>query len=294
MHQANLPLPADVRAMNALVALAVLALVLMGLALAWQWALRNPAFDLTRITVRGDTAHVNAATLRANVAPRLAGNFFTMDLSKTRAAFEAVPWVRRASVQRLFPNALAVSLQEHKPVAFWGDDDDSTMLNEQAEVFVANVDEIDEDLPHLTGPTGQAPLVLAMYRALAPELLRTERRPNPRCRRDLRRRPQGSHRGVGRASRQGPRTPGKEWLPIHPPGTNHSRGRSNRRQSQRQAQPLISPCVTTPRISRLGVGLDASATRRRGLGRITAVRPCASSVPHRLPRETRSASRSSR
>ncbi|HMS07051.1 MAG TPA: cell division protein FtsQ/DivIB [Burkholderiaceae bacterium] len=170
MHQANLPLPADVRAMNALVALAVLALVLMGLALAWQWALRNPAFDLTRITVRGDTAHVNAATLRANVAPRLAGNFFTMDLSKTRAAFEAVPWVRRASVQRLFPNALAVSLQEHKPVAFWGDDDDSTMLNEQAEVFVANVDEIDEDLPHLTGPTGQAPLVLAMYRALAPEL----------------------------------------------------------------------------------------------------------------------------
>jgi cell division protein FtsQ len=47
------------------------------------------------ITVQGDVTHNNAVTLRANVAPRLAGNFFTVDLGAARAAFESVPWVRR-------------------------------------------------------------------------------------------------------------------------------------------------------------------------------------------------------
>jgi cell division protein FtsQ len=53
--------------------------LLMGLLLLTSWLLRQPIFTLNAITVHGDVTHNNAVTLRANVAPRLAGNFFTVN-----------------------------------------------------------------------------------------------------------------------------------------------------------------------------------------------------------------------
>jgi cell division protein FtsQ len=167
-HQA-LPLPMDIRLMNATATVLFMAwIAMLAAALGW-WALRNPVFALRGITVQGDTAHNGVATLRANVTPRLAGNFFTVNLRKAREAFEAAPWVRDAIVQRQFPNRLRVILQEHQAEAFWGADSDSTLVNSYGEVFEANAGDVDQDdLPRLAGPDGSAPQVLAMYRALKP------------------------------------------------------------------------------------------------------------------------------
>ena len=163
------PLPLDVALMNTLsmVLGGVFAAIL--LALAFAWLMRQPLFNLSAIEVQGDLTHNNAVTLRANVAPRLAGNFLTVDLGRTRAAFEAVPWVRRAVVQRDFPGRLKVVLQEHKAVAYWGSEGDSRLVNIVGEVFEANQDDVDaEDLPLLNGPPGQAARVLQVYQMLSP------------------------------------------------------------------------------------------------------------------------------
>jgi len=77
--------------------------------------------------------------------------------------------VRRAVVRREFPNRLRVQLQEHQAVAFWGAEGESTLVNQQGEVFEANPDDIeDEGLPRLSGPPSQAAEVLATWRAIAP------------------------------------------------------------------------------------------------------------------------------
>jgi cell division protein FtsQ len=160
-------LPMDVKLMNvtASILFAVFALLLAA-ALA-GWASRRPVFSIHGITVSGEVAHNNAITLRANVAPRLSGSFFTLDLAAARLAFEAVPWVRQAVVRREFPDRLKVLLQEHKAVAYWGTEGDSRLVNNFGEVFEANTGEVEQDaLPRLNGPDGQAPQVLAMYQAL--------------------------------------------------------------------------------------------------------------------------------
>lgn len=165
----SLPQPFDVKLMNIAAAALFMACGVMVLAAGFLWALRNPVFALGGIAVGGDVSHNNAVTLRANVAPHLHGTFFTTDLAQTRAAFEAVPWVRRAVVQREFPNRLRVLLQEHQAVALWGDEGDSTLVNSFGEVFEANVGDVEQDdLPRLQGPEGQSMQVLAMYQALAP------------------------------------------------------------------------------------------------------------------------------
>ena len=163
------PAPIDVKLMNftATVLFAGFAVALLaGLA---GWMLRHQVFAIRGITVLGDTAHNSVATLRANVAPRLAGNFFTLDLKKAREAFESAPWVRRAVVHRQFPNRLKVQLQEHQAIALWGTDGESRMVNSFGEVFEANAGDIEqENLPRLAGPDGDSAQVLAMYKAVAP------------------------------------------------------------------------------------------------------------------------------
>lgn len=169
MKKQALPLPTDIRLMNATASVLFVAwVVMLAGALGW-WALRHPLFAIGGITVQGDTAHNSVATLRANVLPQLAGNFFTVDLKKARTAFEGAPWVREAVVQRQFPNRLRVTLQEHKAEALWGADSDERLVNSFGEVFEANSGDVDQDdLPRLAGPDGSAPQVLAMYQALKP------------------------------------------------------------------------------------------------------------------------------
>ena len=168
-------IPVDVRLMHITATVLFVACgLLLAAALGW-WAVRHPVFAIGGIVVHGDVSHNSAATLRANVAPKLAGNFFTVDLQKAREAFEAVPWVRQATVKRQFPNRLRVELQEHEPQALWGGDSESRLVNTFGEVFDANPGDVEQDdMPRLVGPEGSAPQVLAMYRGLQPLLERLE------------------------------------------------------------------------------------------------------------------------
>lgn len=159
--------PFDVRLMN--VTASILFVVFAALLLASLVAAvaNHAAFSIGAIRVTGDVTHNNAVTLRANVVPKLGGSFLTLDLARAKQSFEAVPWVRKAIVQREFPDRLKVVLQEHQTVAYWGPEGEPRLLNSFGEVFEANLGEVEHDLlPRLNGPAGQEAQVLAMYRAL--------------------------------------------------------------------------------------------------------------------------------
>jgi cell division protein FtsQ len=164
-------LAADVRWMrltaNGLYALAALVFA----ALALHLLTRQPVFALRAIHIDGDLARNSVATIRVNAVPQLRGNFFTIDLQAARRAFETVPWVRHAVVQRVWPNRLAVRLEEHRPVALWREADGNgtaeQLVNAQGEVFEANVGDVEGDsLPTLEGPDGSSAAMLAMLTRL--------------------------------------------------------------------------------------------------------------------------------
>ena len=177
---AALPMPADVRLMNG-VASAVFVLAAVGaLVASVLWLMRSPLFPIRGIALDGDLARNNVPTIRANAAPRLAGNFFSVDLQQGRKAFESVPWVRRAVVRRVWPDRLAVRLEEHRAAALWvaqGEEDsgDFRLVNSHGEVFDANVGDVEDDgLPTLAGPEGSAAQMLALYRRLQEALARAD------------------------------------------------------------------------------------------------------------------------
>ena len=169
------PLPADIRLMNLTAGVlgAIGAVTLVAVALLW--AAHRPVFALKSIRVDGDLAHNSVLTIRANAAPKLAGNFFTLDLAAGRRAFESVPWVRQAIVKRVWPNRLRVQLEEHRPAALWAgtgrtDDAADKLVNSFGEVFEANLGDVEDDaLPTLRGPEGSSAHMLEMIARLRPE-----------------------------------------------------------------------------------------------------------------------------
>jgi len=58
---------------------------------------------------------------RAAISGHLTGNYFTIRLDRARQAFETLPWVAQASVRRIWPNRLRVTLTEHRALGQWSD-----------------------------------------------------------------------------------------------------------------------------------------------------------------------------
>jgi cell division protein FtsQ len=153
--------------------------LLIAALLAIRAFLLAPWFSIQSMKIQGDSQFHNALTVRANVLPQLTGNFFNLNLRHTQQAFESLPWIRSAVVQREFPNQLKVSLTAHTPIARWTSMDASSssesksdveieqLINTQGEVFETSGGQIDtEHLPALSGPVRKASDVLSLFNNL--------------------------------------------------------------------------------------------------------------------------------
>lgn len=141
---------------NLLTALAVLLLFYSLLFLG----VHSPLFPIRGIKVDGELSHVTREQLQYVIKNELKGTFFTLDLDKTRSAFEKLPWVRQVSVRRRWPDRLEVNIEEHKAFARWGN---VSLLNTFGERFDAASN---ESLPVLEGPDGSERQMVDGYRQL--------------------------------------------------------------------------------------------------------------------------------
>jgi cell division protein FtsQ len=152
-------------AANALFCLAI-GLVLAG---AFRALIHSPLFPLKTISVSGEMRHVTRTDIVGALQDRVSGTLFTADLDAIRAAFEAIPWIRRAEVRRVWPGEIEVRVEEYIPFARWGQEREAALVNVFGEVFAGRDDSA---LPLLSGPKGSEREVVGRYvefqEALAP------------------------------------------------------------------------------------------------------------------------------
>lgn len=137
-------------------------LVLYG---ALHYALHLPIFALRIVSISNVPRQMAPAQIEAVARNELRGNFFTVDLDRTRRAFESIPWVRKVSMRRHFPWRLEISLEEHVALAHWND---TGLVNTHGEVFSA---ETGQQLPNFIGQPDGAAEVTQMYAALTEQLV---------------------------------------------------------------------------------------------------------------------------
>lgn len=137
--------------------LLVFALLLFCSALG-VWAARTPWFAIHKVEVKGPLSHVTQQQVEYVVQHELKGTFFTLDVALLRDAFSKLPWVKRVSIQRHWPNTVQVNLTEYQAFARWGE---NGLLDPQGTHFDAATNEF---LPILEGPTGAEQEMVQAYR----------------------------------------------------------------------------------------------------------------------------------
>ncbi len=137
---------------------------------------RLPFFPLREVVVANPLREVTPTQIEYAARNAVAGNFFTVNLDAVRAAFEKLPWVRKAQVRRRWPDGIELAIEEHVAAARWkqAEGAEARLVNSEGEVFAAASN---AELPLLVGPEGSAPEVLARYRELAPLLAPIGRQP---------------------------------------------------------------------------------------------------------------------
>ncbi len=121
------------------------------------------SLPVKQITVTGELEHVSTAAIREMVEPELAGGFIGADLGELSHRLEALPWVYKASVRRVWPNSLDINIDEQLPIARWGD---AGFLNHQGDIFRPSPEKGWETLPLLQGPDREAQSMMRNYQRL--------------------------------------------------------------------------------------------------------------------------------
>lgn len=121
--------------------------------------LRSDLFPLREIVVVSPLKHTTKEDVLAAV--HVGGNFFAVSPEDVRSDLQRLPWVRSASVRRVWPGRLEVEIEEHVALARWGDD---ALVNTFGERFFGATDAA---LPVLIGPPGTEAEVARRYASFA-------------------------------------------------------------------------------------------------------------------------------
>ena len=146
-----------------LIGLAVVLPLAASAVAATGWMATRP---VGAVRVAGEFTQVSRDGLKSAVNAALTGGFFRVDVDEVRTAAMTLPWVREATVRRVWPDSIHIAIVERNAVARWND---RALLESDGSVFTPDDASADAagGLPALRGPHGEQARVLAAYQQLA-------------------------------------------------------------------------------------------------------------------------------
>lgn len=115
---------------------------------------------ISLISVEGDLHYIDRDSVQKTMAPYLNQSLLSLDLEALRSDLAAMPWVANAAVTRIWPDQLVITLDEHLPVARWGE---TQLLNSAGRAFSPELGNRFDGLPQLNGPERAKRRVMQTY-----------------------------------------------------------------------------------------------------------------------------------
>lgn len=112
------------------------------------------------VTVDGEVHRLSSQHLQRTVTEHLDRGFLTQDLKRIQRAVDDLPWVRTATLHRVWPDRVALKVEEYRPIARWGSDG---LVTADGEVFRPKGETFPTTLPRLSADDAHASLVAANY-----------------------------------------------------------------------------------------------------------------------------------
>lgn len=144
----------------------IIALFLAGF-FAYQRFTQQAFFPLQRVIIAEPLRYGQAATISDAVIAQKQKDLLHFDVNQLAREVSALPWVREASAEKRWPDAVFVRVVERVPVVRWNDD----YLDKDGVRFSLPHPPRNESLFLLSGPDGSEEKVLQRYREMEPWLL---------------------------------------------------------------------------------------------------------------------------
>ena len=122
---------------------------LLLIAAGYIWINRPENLTIQSVEVTGDLKYLNQDELQPIIEPFVSTNLYLLDAKNLETELEFNTWVYSASMTKLWPDKLRITIHEERPIAFWGED---SMLNEFGEIIDAQLPEKMGQLPILFSP----------------------------------------------------------------------------------------------------------------------------------------------
>ena len=130
----------------------------------------NPStLPINKIRVHGEFVNVDEVMLHRVIDGVVDAGYFNVDVEKVRKVVETLPWVDKASVRRVWPNTLSVSVEEQKPIAIAKN---IGLINTKGIIFKPLNNVLPESLPVFDGDMKLNKLMLSKFYEMN-KLLRT-------------------------------------------------------------------------------------------------------------------------
>ncbi len=134
---------------------------------SYQWLMQPTTLPIRSVTLAGELRHVAPQDLQALLRDEVGQGFFGVDLAAIKRKVESLPWVYQASLRRIWPDRLQVTIEEQRPIARWGDE---ALVNRYGDIFQAPVASENMELPVIMGRRDRCKVLIKDFTS-ADELL---------------------------------------------------------------------------------------------------------------------------
>lgn len=141
--------------------LIALAMLLMA-RLCYLFIAEPSRFPINKVSIAASYQHISHKELEAVLSPYLNASYFSLAVTRLQNALNSLDWVESASVERVWPDSVKITLVEKKPVALWGDQ----LLTDEGQLFKQGAANLGYNVPKLQGPESQYLEVLQVYKKL--------------------------------------------------------------------------------------------------------------------------------
>lgn len=118
---------------------------------------------ITKVRMDNQWQRISGSEVENLLAGFMGTGYFDFDVLGVKETLEQHPWVRQASVKKIWPNSLGLNLTEEVAIARWGE---ASLLNQYGEIFQPRNINALQSLPLLQGPDESQIEVMEQYRAV--------------------------------------------------------------------------------------------------------------------------------
>lgn len=151
--------------MRNLVMMALMGLVLFVAVTYWSEHKRLLAdfLPIRYVRIEGVFQHTSKESIKKVLLPLVMTDFFSVDMQVIQQAVMQLPWLKKATVKRIWPDAIDIKVTEQIPAVRWGE---QSLLNPNGELFTPESVAEFQNLPLIMGPKGYEARLLEIMRGL--------------------------------------------------------------------------------------------------------------------------------